>query len=229
MNEVSRIIEAYARRDASGKSRLYSTFNPEVLLINQQRERGIIKILKENDVTDLANKRILDVGCGKGGVLRDFIKYGAQPELCYGIDILPDRIEDAKKISPNISFRCGNAEELQYDNGFFDIILLFTVFTSIFDIQMKKMIVKEILRVLNEQGMILWYDYHINNPFNRDVKAVKKKEIYDLFPGCAINLKRITLAPPLARTLAPHSVLLAQLLEKIPLFCTHYLGVIKKK
>ena len=43
------------------------------------------------------------------------------------------------------------------------------------------------------------------------------------------SLKRITLAPPLARAIAPYSVILCQILEKIPLLCTHYLGIIKKR
>jgi hypothetical protein len=69
----------------------------------------------------------------------------------------------------------------------------------------------------------------MNNPRNPDVRGVKKKEIYELFPNCEIHLKRITLAPPLARAIAPFSIILCQLLEKFPLLCTHYIGVIRRK
>jgi hypothetical protein len=41
-------------------------------------------------------------------------------------------------------------------------------------------------------------------------------------------LHRITLAPPLGRWLAPRSWVLACLLEKIPLLCTHTIGIIRK-
>lgn len=58
------------------------------------------------------------------------------------------------------------------------------------------------LRALKPDGIILWYDYHMNNPKNPDVKGVKKKEIYELFPHCQIDLKRITLAPPVTRLIA---------------------------
>jgi len=68
----------------------------------------------------------------------------------------------------------------------------------------------------------------MNNPKNPDVRGVKKKEIYELFPACQIYLNRITLAPPLSRALAPFSITLCQILEKIPLLCALYLGVIKK-
>ena len=47
-------------------------------------------------------------------------------------------IEEACKISSCIDFRCGSAEKLPYEDNYFDIALLFAVFTSIFDLTMKK-------------------------------------------------------------------------------------------
>ena len=161
-------------------------------------------------------------------MLREFLPLGAQPENLHGIDLLSDRIESAKSISPNIDFRCGSAETIPYDNNMFDIVMQFTVFTSIMDVGMKKKIASEMLRVLKPHGIILWYDYHMDNPKNPDVKGVKKREIYELFPGCDIYLKRITLAPPLTRVIAPYSWLLCYLLEKLKILNTHYLGVIRK-
>ena len=84
------------------------------------------------------------------------------------------------------------------------------------------------MRVVKRDGLILWYDYHVNNPRNRDVRGVKRREIYRLFPGCRIKLERITLVPPLARLVAPYSYLACYLLGKLPPLCTHYLGVIQK-
>ncbi|MCS6927818.1 MAG: SAM-dependent methyltransferase, partial [Candidatus Binatia bacterium] len=63
---------------------------------------------------------------------------------------------------------------------------------------------------------------------NPDVRGVKKQEIHRLFPGCQIQLSRLTLAPPLVRWLAPYSWLACYLLSRIPWLCTHYLGVIRK-
>lgn len=151
-----------------------------------------------------------------------------RPTSLSGIDLLPDRVETAMSISPNIDFRCCSAEALPYDDRSFDIVMQFTVFTSILDHQMKRDISREILRVLKPDGIILWYDYHMNNPKNPDVRGVKKKEIYELFPDCDIHLKRITLAPPLTRLIAPYSIILCQILEKFPLLCTHYLRIIRK-
>jgi hypothetical protein len=93
---------------------------------------------------------------------------------------------------------------------------------------MKRNIAKEMLRVLKNDGIILWYDFIYNNPKNPDVKGIGKKEIISLFPNCKFDFNKITLAPPIARFIAPHSYLVCYLLEKLKIFNTHYLVVIKK-
>jgi ubiquinone/menaquinone biosynthesis C-methylase UbiE len=229
MAETDRIRLAYAKRDALGKGKLYSLFNPSSLFMAQQREKEILSLLALFDMHDLSTKKILDVGCGTGAVLRDFVRYGAMPENCFGIDLLPDRIEKALHLSPNMHFTTGNAENLPYDSETFDMALSFTIFTSIFDTDMKRNIAREILRVVKKAGIVLWFDYHMDNPKNPDVKGVGRKEIFQLFSGCDIYLKRTTLAPPITRFLAPRSYLLCYLLEKFSIFNTHYLGVIRKQ
>jgi SAM-dependent methyltransferase len=228
-SEIERIKQAYARRDLLDKNKLYTNFNPSALFISQQRERALIKALKRTGIDTLSNKRILDVGCGSGGVLREFVRYGASHDNLYGIDLLPDRIESARKISPDIDLRCGNAEELPYENKLFDIVLLFTVLTSVFDPKMKKNIASEALRVLKPAGIIIYYDYRYNNPWNPDVRGIGKNEIRSLFPDCGLNFSLTTLAPPIIRVIAPYSWLLCYLMEKIPLLRTHYLAIIRKK
>lgn len=226
--EIERIKAVYERRKKEVPFLRYTLFNQANLFMVQRREEELLKAFVKHGVTDLKVKRILDVGCGEGGELRNFIRYGAQPENLAAIDLLRDRIETAKRISPNIDFRCGDASHLTFEGESFDIVIQFTVFTSVLDISMKQSIASEMLRVLKPDGFILWYDYHMDNPGNPHVRGVKKREIFELFPGCEIYLKCITLAPPLARAIAPYSTILCEILEKIPLLCTHYLGIFKK-
>ena len=175
-------------------------------------------------------KKILEVGCGTGHWLREFIKWGARPENITGVDLLPDRVAEAKQLcSEAVRIQCGSAAEPALPDATFDLVLQSTVFTSILDLGLKQQIAAEMLRVLRKDGLIVWYDYHVNNPWNPDVRGVKKREIYQLFPGCRITLRRITLAPPLTRLITPCSWLACYLLERIPLLCTHYLGVIRKR
>ncbi len=99
---------------------------------------------------------------------------------------------------------------MPYEDEFFDIVMQFAVFTSIFDEKMKRRIASEMLRVLESDGIILWYDYFISKPTNPDTKGVRRREI-----------KR--------RLLAPYSWLVSYLLEKIPWLNTHYLVVIRRR
>lgn len=227
-NETERIKIAYRKRDLANKGKLYSWFNPGSLFLVQQREKHILKALQSLGLTDLSSKVILDLGCGNGLLLREFLKYGCEPKNCHGIDLLSDRIETASKLSSNMLFARGNAEYLPYKNGVFELVLVFTVFTSILDPGMKRGVSREILRVLKNDGVILWFDYFISSPWNPDVKGVGKKEISDLFPNCRMRMKKIGLAPPLARALVPFSRVMCLWLEKFKIFSTHYLGVIQK-
>jgi SAM-dependent methyltransferase len=225
--EEARIREVYAQRQARGR---YSWFSPGHLFMVQERERQLLAFLKRYDYPPLAVKKILEIGCGTGYWLHEFIKWGARPENITGVDLLPDRVAEARWLCPGaVKVDCGTAAKLSFSDATFDLVLQSTVFTSVLEPTMKQQMASEMLRVVKRDGLILWYDFHVNTPWNRDVRGVKKQEIYQLFPDCWIQLRRITLAPPLARWLVPYSWILASLLEKIPLLCTHYLGVIRKQ
>jgi ubiquinone/menaquinone biosynthesis C-methylase UbiE len=224
--EESRIQQAYARRRSG---HLYSRFNPAHLLMVHERERRLLSLLSRHRCESLERKQILEIGCGNGDLLRDFIKWGARPENIVGIDLLPDRIAEAIHLGPeSMKIRQGNAAMLEFDDESFDVVIQSTVFTSVLDDNVKKQMASEMCRVLKADGLILWYDYHMDNPKNSDVKGVKYREIRALFPKCEIHLQRITLAPPMARFLAPYCWSICCLLSKIPWLCTHYVGVIKK-
>lgn len=229
MSELNRILKVYDQRKEVVPKGLYSYFNQANLFMIHGRERVMLDLLNKYGMDPLLDKKILDVGCGEGGSLRKFIQYGAKPENMHGFDLLEDRVEDAKYLTPNIDFRCGNVENLPFSDESFDIVMQSTVFTSVLDSKMKRKIASEMFRVLKPDGIIMWYDYHMNNPKNPDVRGVNKKEICQLFPDCEIYFKRITLAPPLVRLIAPHSYLLCYLLESMKLLNTHYLAVMKKK
>ncbi len=228
MNERKRIANAYAKRDQQKKSQRYSLSDPANLFLLQSREKKILALLKTHGFSSLSDKKILGVGCGRGRALLDLMRYGAVPGNIFGIDLLPDRIEEAKKINTKANLKCGTAEELPYANQSFDMVQTFTVFSSIFSKAMRRRIAGEILRVLKTEGVVLWCDFFLNNPWNHDVEGVNKREIISLFPGCIFDFHKIILAPPLTRTLIRYSWFICYLLEMFPFLRTHYLVVIKK-
>jgi ubiquinone/menaquinone biosynthesis C-methylase UbiE len=228
--EEARIQAAYSKRKANPNyGGLYSLLNPGQLFMIQGLERGILALLRHYGCTDLKSKTLLEIGCGSGYWLREFIKWGARPENVNGLDLLENRVAEAKRLCPSgVKIECGSAAKLRFLDESFDVALQSTVFTSILDLSVRQQIAAEMMRVVKREGLILWYDFHVNNPSNRDVQGVKRREIHRLFPGCQIKLERITLVPPLARLVAPYSYLACYLLGKLPPLCTHYLGVIRK-
>ncbi len=196
----------------------------------QDLERILLTALRRSGLWPLAGKRILDVGCGTGYWLRCLIAWGAQPQHAAGIDLLRDRVFHAARLSPrHTGFSCGSAVELPFQSGSFDLVLQVTVFTSILDADFRRRVADEMVRVLTPDGAILWYDFCVESPRNPDVRAVKAGEIRRLFPGCSVELARVTLAPPLTRLVAPLSWTLCALLNLVPPLRTHYLGVIRRR
>lgn len=226
MTEEARIGKAYANRGGDNR---YSWFNPAYLFMMMERERQVLNLLTMNGYSNLENTAFLEIGCGTGYWLREFIKWGAKPHNIAGLDLLPHRVDVARELSPEaVQIECGGATTLGFADASFDIVLQSTVFSSVLEQKMKQQIAAEMLRVTKKNGIILWYDYHMNNPNNPNVRGVKKHEIAKLFPDCRIDLQRITLAPPLVRWLAPSFWLVCDFLERFKIFNTHYLGIIRK-
>ncbi len=153
---------------------------------------------------------------------------GGFPTCSAGIDISSERIERARELFPAADIRLDDAVEIPWDDESFNLVVASTVFTSILDQNVRRLIASEIIRVLAPRGALLWYDFAFNNPRNRSVQGISRQEIRDLFPELNGKIRSITLAPPIARVIAPRSWPLATFLEAIPLLRTHLLAVLVK-
>jgi len=88
-DDLSRLRSEYENRKRRFVgSDLYSPFNLVNLFAIQQRQRAILFFLKRFGFSNLANLRILEMGCGDGGVLAELFSIGATPEKLYGVDLL---------------------------------------------------------------------------------------------------------------------------------------------
>lgn len=226
--DLQRLRQEYAARAQRPSEReLYSPFNRANLFILQQRQRALLQLLQAGGFTPLHHQRILEIGCGEGGVLHEVLGYGANPRQLGGGDLLWERVSRAHARLPHLPLACLDARHLPYPAATFDLALQFTVFSSILDPTLKAALAQELMRVLKPGGAVVWYDFWLN-PTNPQTRGIRPPEIRTLFPGCTLTLRRITLAPPLARRLVPLSWLCAALLEKIGLFNTHYLVLIRR-
>jgi SAM-dependent methyltransferase len=224
--EERRIRATFAQRRTGAT---YAWSSPAHVFIMQGIERRLLALLAAHGMGSLNGQCILEIGCGTGHWLREFVKWGAHPHDVVGMDLLADRVGEAGPLcAQGVQLFCGSAAVLPLPAASFDLVAQFTVFTSILEPDLKQQVAFEMLRVVKPTGLILWYDFLFDNPKNVNVRGIGRREIQRLFPGCSVNLQRVTLAPPLTRRLAPRSWLACSLLEAIPLLRSHVLGVIRK-
>src|SRR2546427_62821 len=97
--EEDRIRAAYARRrNDDGR---YAWSNPGHLFMMQDIERRLLRLLTREGVLPLRDKRILEIGCGTGYWVREFVKWGADPARVAGVDLLADRVAAARRLCPS--------------------------------------------------------------------------------------------------------------------------------
>jgi SAM-dependent methyltransferase len=227
--ELARIRSEYGRRAREIPEDFYGWNRPVNVFFHIQTVRACMTAFVTEGVLPLETRKIADIGCGAGTWLMEFLKWGARHTNLAGIDLSEGRVRRACEALPDADIRCGDASTLPWQDKSFDVVSQFTLFTSILSPSVKQEVASEMLRVLKPGGFILWYDFRYDNPRNPNVRGVESKEIRGLFPGCEVKLKRVTLAPPLARAVVPISWVAGLLLEKLPLLRTHYLGVVRKQ
>lgn len=187
-------------------------------------------ILQEPQLSSLFGEKsaaqVADIGCGRGYWLEYFASWSPRSDTLYGIERDWERVENARARVKQAHIVAGDARDLPWADASFDLVTQFVVFTSVLDKAESLRIGSEMLRVLKPGGRILWYDFFAPNPYNRQTRAIRRAEIATLFPDCHIKLRRVTLAPPLARSSLRISKKLAETLNRLPILCTHYLVVI---
>jgi len=146
--EIDRLRRTYEQRSHSKLAQRYSRTNPGHLYALHEREAAIADLLRSAGLRSLAGLRILDVGCGAGAMLRQYLEYEADPNRMWGIDLLPEFVEKARSTSINLQVVCGSASELPFADSRFDFVSQFMLFTSVLDTAMKMRIAGEIDRVL---------------------------------------------------------------------------------
>ena len=155
MDELSEIKLRYKRREESISKNKYALTNAHILLIVQEKEREMIKFLKKYDLLPLQDKTILEIGCGTGQNLIEFIRMGANPKNIIGNDLLENRISTAKKLLPQeVELICDDASTLDLPDNSFDIILQSTVFTSILDDELQIKIANHMCELLKHDNII---------------------------------------------------------------------------
>ena len=225
-DEARAIAERYARRGGLGR---YSWLQPDVWMTLQERQRAMLGLFRQQGLTDLASLRVLEVGCGAGGNLLELLRLGFAPQHLAGAELLPERLAQARHLlPPAVRLWAGDASALDIPAASQQIVLQSTVFSSLLDDAFQQRLASAMWRWVAPGGGVLWYDFTVNNPRNRDVRGVPLARVRALFPQARVTARRITLAPPIARIACRLHPGLYPLLNALPLLRTHQLVWLRK-
>jgi SAM-dependent methyltransferase len=226
LRETDAVVQRYARRGAMDR---YSLLQPDVWQAVQERQRVLLQGLSARGWTDPSALRIVEVGCGAGAGLLEWLRAGCTPERLTGIELLPERLAQALRVlPPAVTLVEGDASQVPLPPDSADIVAQSTVFSSLLDRAFQQQLADTMWRWVRPGGAVLWYDFTVDNPRNPDVRGVPLARLRELFPQGRIAHRRVTLAPPLARAACRVHPALYGALNLLPLLRTHVLAWIEK-
>lgn len=198
-DEADAVRGRYARRLPADPR--YALSNPAALAAMQERQRGVVALLRNEGHADFASLELLEVGSGHGSNLLELLWLGFVPEKLSGIELLPERHAAARSRLPAaVRLMLGDATQVAVTAASADIVLASTVFSSLLDDAFQQRLADAMWRAVRPGGGVLWYDFTVNNPRNADVRGVPWQRVRTLFPhATTVRHQRVTLAPPIAR------------------------------
>lgn len=226
MSEIEKVRERYDRRLEKGLSHQFEQYFDFIHFSRSEREYWATVFLRKHLAGSLETKRILEIGAGHGDNIHFMMRAGFRWENIFVNELLEERVNSLKQWVPNDRIFSGDVLSIPKEQTF-DIIFQSVVFSSILDQRVQKQIANHCIALLNPGGLFLWYDFCFDNPKNRDVKGVSKKEVLSLFSGSMelVQRRKVTLAPPLGRRVGRAYGLVNSL---FPFLRTHELSLFRK-
>ena len=226
-SELERVSAIYQRYEAD--ARVAKRWDPEAPGNRQNVERRdalLAELLQRAGVWPLGGRRVMELGCGDGAGIQSLLRLGVVPRDLTAVDFRESAIQRTGTAFPQVKVAQADAARTQFPNETFDIVSVFTVFSSVSK-AMQQQVAREVHRVLKPRGVVLWYDMRFRNPANPNVHPVSKAFLSSMFRGYEMEMVSATLVPQLARHL-PLRDTLFPFLYAIPFLHTHWAGVLQK-
>jgi ubiquinone/menaquinone biosynthesis C-methylase UbiE len=227
MSEADRIRNVYETGYSTAKtdwSAQWSPRNLSAMYYRHQVERALVAGLNKSRI-DLSTIDVLDVGCGSAPHLRFFSDLGADRARLYGIDLVPERIEAAKRLAPDFHLAVADATDLPFPDDSFDLVAQFTALCNIGEDELLKRAALEMTRVLRPSGAIVWFGL-IRAPASAHYRAVTVEQLSGLFPDLQVTFTR-TMFHRWTEMLGGRFPDLCIGLERLPLPKTNLLAILR--
>jgi len=165
---------------------------------SRTRKQLGVKQYDKDLIHELSNRlkkgKMLDVGIGDGfpySKVLDEMGYEV-----YGIDLSPTHVNMVTETLPNINVAIGDSEYLEFKDNFFDVVFCFRS-TWYFTNLIKS--ISEMLRVVKDEGLILFDVQNINHPihvkFLKEQVRRKNHYIYEITTKFFKNFIKLIIRP----------------------------------
>jgi len=226
--EQERLNHAYRQWHGGAALARYAWHRPEIVRQSTARTRALATLLAATVGRDLSALRVLDIGCGNGGFLRQLIDWGAAPGHLAGTELQQDRLAVARaRTARGVRWHLGGLDAFPDDSV--DLVSANTVFSSILDEDLRRALAADMWRVLRPGGWTMIFDFRYNNARNPNVRKVGDVELLRFWPTEQRRYCSLVLASPVGRALASLPWLVPELLAAcVPLLRSHFIYMARK-
>ena len=227
--EQERIAQVYQSWHGGAALARHAWHRPDILIQHGMRTRVLARMLAAAVGTDLGGVRVIDVGCGTGGFLRQLIDWGATPDNLTGTELQQERLDRARpRSAPGMHWHCGPLTELPAAST--DLVSAHTVLSSIPDSEQRQRLASDMWRVLKPGGWCLVFDFRYNNARNPHARKVTRAELDSYWPGHGQRYETLLLAPSVGRALAALPALVSEALAALaPPLRSHFVYMVQKE
>lgn len=156
-SELRQRYERYRNDGLIGRAGPWSWYDEATAELRSQEWLTFLELLRLRGVS-MEGATVLDVGCGNGRWLRACLDLGVEPGSAIGVELLDWRIEEARRLSPNMSFLQSSGAEIDLPAGSVDLAAASLLFSSIPTAKARVEVASEIARVVRPGGFIYIYD-----------------------------------------------------------------------
>ncbi|MCX7906816.1 MAG: class I SAM-dependent methyltransferase [Bacteroidetes bacterium] len=156
-HEARRIRSAYAQIPQTHRAR-WAALHPAERRHRVRQYEALLELLAQTGWSDLAGKRVLDVGCAEGRLLGLMLDLGALPQHLAGVEVRPEVLQKAQERFLGSDLRLVEGPPWPFAEVSFDLILLSLVFSSVASQEARAELAREVLRLLRPGGYLWWWD-----------------------------------------------------------------------
>jgi ubiquinone/menaquinone biosynthesis C-methylase UbiE len=224
VSEDRRLEDVYRGYEGDAATqRRWDTANPGNAAILDERDAALRRTLAEAGV-DLGDAVVVDVGAGAGDLVRTMTTAGASVDRIVALDLRRTAFDRARAEGGTWSMVQADGAGLPLRGRSADVVLLFTVLSSVPEDAVRRRICAEAARVTRAGGVVVLYDMVRPNPRNPNVRRTSIAFVRGCFAGCEVSATRLTLLPPLARRLPGRWY---RALARLPWLTTHVMVTVR--